>query len=78
MRCHSVACGMASRMQISNAIDCAKFYSRSHDAVIRVYNQAGNVIEMHEHAGEFGVTDYSELFCGGAGLVNSMKLAARA
>jgi hypothetical protein len=23
---------------------------------------AGNVIEMHEHAVEFGVTDYSELF----------------
>jgi len=45
--------------------------------VIRVYNEAGNVIEIHEHAGEFGVTDYSELFCG-AGLVNSMKLAASA
>jgi hypothetical protein len=29
------------------------FYSRSHDAVIRVYDEAGNVIEMHEHAGEF-------------------------
>jgi hypothetical protein len=27
--------------------------SRSHDAVIRVYDEAGNVIEMHEHAGEF-------------------------
>jgi hypothetical protein len=31
----------------------AKFYSRSHDAVIRVYDQAGKVIETHEHAGEF-------------------------
>ena len=31
----------------------AKFYSRSHDAVIRVYDEAGNVIETHEHAGEF-------------------------
>ena len=31
----------------------AKFYSRSHDAVIRVYDDAGNVIETHEHAGEF-------------------------
>jgi hypothetical protein len=38
---------------ISNAIDYAKFFSRSHDAVIRVYDDAGNVIEMHEHAGEF-------------------------
>jgi|SRR5262249_38995285 len=27
--------------------------SRSHDAVIRVYDAAGNVIETHEHAGEF-------------------------
>jgi len=26
--------------------------SRSHDAVTRVYDEAGNVIE-HEHAGEF-------------------------
>jgi hypothetical protein len=25
----------------------------SHDAVIRVYDSAGNVIEAHEHAGEF-------------------------
>jgi hypothetical protein len=27
--------------------------SRSHDAVIRVYDAAGNVIETHEHKGEF-------------------------
>jgi hypothetical protein len=33
-----------------NAISYAKFYSRSHDAVIRVYDEAGNVIETHEHA----------------------------
>src|ERR1700747_1720938 len=38
---------------ISNAISFAKFYSRSHDAVIRVYDDAGNVIETHEHAGDF-------------------------
>ena len=30
-----------------------KFSSRSHDAVIRVYDAAGNVIETHEHAGDF-------------------------
>jgi hypothetical protein len=30
-----------------------KFYSRSHDAVIRVYDEAGNVIERHEHKGDF-------------------------
>jgi len=51
MGCHSVACGTASRMQ--SAIGYAKFYSRSHDAVIRVYDEAGNVIETHEHAGDF-------------------------
>jgi hypothetical protein len=38
---------------ISNAIGYAKFFSRSHDAVIRVYGEAGNVIEIHEHAGDF-------------------------
>jgi hypothetical protein len=27
--------------------------SRSHDAVIRVYDDAGNVIETHEHSGDF-------------------------
>jgi hypothetical protein len=25
----------------------------SHDALIRVYDAAGNVIETHEHAGDF-------------------------
>jgi hypothetical protein len=30
---------------ISNAIDYAKFYSRSHAAVIRIYDDVGNVIE---------------------------------
>jgi hypothetical protein len=38
---------------ISNAIGYAKFRSRSNDAVIRVYDEAGNVIETHEQAGEF-------------------------
>jgi hypothetical protein len=38
---------------VSNAIGYAEFYSRSHDAVIRVYDEAGNVIETHEHAGDF-------------------------
>ena len=38
---------------ISNAVGYAKFFSRSHDAVIRIYDEAGNVIETHEHAGEF-------------------------
>ena len=37
----------------SNATSYAKHYSRSHDAVIRVYDDAGNVIETHEHVGDF-------------------------
>jgi hypothetical protein len=28
------------------------FYSGSHDAVIRVYDETGNVIETQEHAGD--------------------------
>ena len=38
---------------IKDAIEFAKFFSRSHDAVIRVYDVAGNVIETREHAGDF-------------------------
>jgi len=37
---------------ISNAIDYAKFYSRSNGAVIHVYDEAGNVVETREYAGE--------------------------
>jgi len=37
----------------SNAVDYAKHRSRSHDAEIRVYDKAGNVIETYEHAGDF-------------------------
>jgi len=36
-----------------DALSNAKFFSRSHDAVIRVYDEAGNVIETHEQTGEF-------------------------
>jgi YD repeat-containing protein len=53
---------MSIRGQIhENAPDCtqsattigyAKFRSRSHRAVIRIYDAAGNVIKTHEHAGE--------------------------
>jgi hypothetical protein len=35
------------------AVGYAKFRIRSHDAVIRVYDDVGNVIDTHEHAGEF-------------------------
>ena len=36
-----------------DAIGDAKFFSRSHNAVIRVYDDAGNAVETHEHKGDF-------------------------
>jgi hypothetical protein len=42
----ALSCGNA------NAIGYAEHRNRSHHAVIRVYNAAGDV-ETHEHAGEF-------------------------
>ena len=38
---------------VTNAVGDAKFFSRSHHAVIRVYDEAGNVIETYEHASDF-------------------------
>jgi hypothetical protein len=37
---------------ISNAVGYAKFRSRSHRALIRVFDDTGNVIETHEHKGD--------------------------
>jgi hypothetical protein len=37
---------------VTNATGYAMHRSRSHDAVIRVYDKAGNVIETHEHKGD--------------------------
>jgi hypothetical protein len=39
--------------KLDDAIRYAKFHSQSHDTVIRVYDEVGNVIETHEHAGDF-------------------------
>jgi len=38
---------------VTNAIGYAMHSSRSHDAVIRVYDESGNVNETHEHKGDF-------------------------
>jgi hypothetical protein len=38
---------------INGAIGYAEHRSRSHNAVIRVYDETGNVIETHEHARDF-------------------------
>ena len=38
---------------VTNATGYAIHDSRSANAVIRVYDEAGNVIETHDHAGDF-------------------------
>jgi len=38
---------------VSNAIRYALHSSRSHDGVIRVYDDAGKIIKTHEHKGDF-------------------------
>ena len=38
---------------VSNAVGYAIHYSGSHDALIYVYDETGNVIETHEHKGDF-------------------------
>jgi len=40
-------------LEVREAVDYAKFYSNSHDAMIRFYDAAGNVIETHEEKGDF-------------------------
>ena len=48
-------CGYGEPNAISNAIGYAEHRNCSHDAVVRVYDAAGNMIETHEHAGDFSV-----------------------
>ena len=38
---------------VGNAVGYAEHFSRSHHAVIRVYDEAGNVIETHGARGRF-------------------------
>jgi len=52
-RKHLSASDLPNRMQSTTLIGYAKFNSRSHDAVIRVFDEPGNMIEAHEHAGDF-------------------------
>ena len=52
MRCHS-ALWYDKPDAVRNAIGYAKFYSGSRDAVIRVYDEGGKVMEAHQHAGGF-------------------------
>jgi len=50
MCCHSVGCGMTNPITQSAM---PMHYSRSADAVIRVYDEAGNVIQTYEQKGDF-------------------------
>ena len=38
---------------VRNAVGYAKFFRRSHPAIIRVFDGSGALIETHEHAGDF-------------------------
>ena len=40
-------------LEVSDAIEYAKHYSRAHDAVIHVYDAAGKLIEVHRRKGDF-------------------------
>ena len=44
--------GRLGYTKADDAIGYAMHSSRSHNAVIRVYDAAGNVIEKHEHSGD--------------------------
>ena len=40
-------------LEVREAVDYAKFYSSSRDAIIRVYDAAGNLTVTYEHKGDF-------------------------
>jgi hypothetical protein len=61
---------------VANAIGYAEHYSRSHGAVIRVYDAGGIVIETHEHNGRFprvGIPAVSVLALAGTPLKRSLN-----
>ena len=49
MRCQFGRLWYGEPNAVPNAIGYAQFCSRSHQTVIRVYDDAGNVLETHEH-----------------------------
>jgi hypothetical protein len=59
---------------VNNAIGYAKHRSRSHRAVIRVYAEAGSVIETHEHKGDFQRVVSFALVSGNFGLLFHLAL----
>jgi hypothetical protein len=53
MRCHSGGCGTVSRTQSVTQSATRSFAAGHIMPLIRVYDAAGNVIETHEHQGDF-------------------------
>jgi len=51
--CDALPFGRLWYTEANDAVEYAKFLSRSHDAVIHVYDESGNVIATHEHKGDF-------------------------
>jgi hypothetical protein len=47
-------------VEVSDATEYAKFRSRSCRAVIRVYDEMGNVIETHDQAAISGVVGFAQ------------------
>jgi len=53
MSCHLVGRGMASRTRSATQLTTQSFSVAHMTPVIRVYDEAGNVIETHGQAGDF-------------------------
>jgi hypothetical protein len=53
MPCHSVGCATAILTQLRPQSTTQGFTAVHTMLVIRVYDEAGNVIETHEQAGDF-------------------------
>ena len=51
--CDALSFGRLWYTKASDAVYYAKLYSRSHDAMIRVCDETGCVIETHEHKSDF-------------------------
>src|SRR5439155_1630350 len=61
-----------------HAIGYAIHSSRSHDAVIRVYDAADNVIETHEHKGDFNRSLYLLFGAASFGALDADRTSDRA
>ena len=70
----SAARGDSEPKSASHAISYAKNFGRSRDAVIRVYDAAGNVIETHEHSSRSNVLRIANLSRSGRTVVSDRAI----